>query len=105
MPAEQAALLMPPSPSASPVLKNLSYFSEDNLIANESIGGSIFGGYPSLLERNESFNIKESMMVHCGYDLLFLPVHISHSDKTNYFTNFVSQNFLIGSSLWMCLCK
>ncbi|CAL9062827.1 unnamed protein product [Musa banksii] len=67
VPAEQAALLMPPSPSASPVLKNLSYFSEDNLIANESIGGSIFGGYPSLLERNESFNIKESMMVHCGF--------------------------------------
>ncbi|CAL9084580.1 unnamed protein product [Musa textilis] len=67
VPVEQAVLLMPPSPSASPFLKNLSYFSEDNLIASESNGGSVFGGYPSLLQRNESFNIKESMMVHCGF--------------------------------------
>ncbi|CAL9049910.1 probable hexosyltransferase MUCI70 [Musa acuminata AAA Group] len=67
VPVEQAVLLMPPSPSASPILKDLSYYSEDNLIANESNGGSVFGGHPSLLHRNESFNIKESMMVHCGF--------------------------------------
>ncbi|KAJ8485251.1 hypothetical protein OPV22_017736 [Ensete ventricosum] len=67
VPVEQAVLFMPPSPSASPILKDLSYYSEDNLIANESNGGSIFGGHPSLLHRNESFNIKESMMVHCGF--------------------------------------
>ncbi|WOK91438.1 hypothetical protein Cni_G00129 [Canna indica] len=67
VPVEKALLLMPHSPSESPVLKNLSYFSEDNLIANESNGGSIFGGHPSLQQRNESFNIKESMTVHCGF--------------------------------------
>lgn len=65
-------LLMPPSPSPSPspLLKSLSYVSEDNLIANELNGGSVFGGHPSFQERIESFNIKESMTVHCGYGLL-----------------------------------
>ncbi|WOL17073.1 hypothetical protein Cni_G25862 [Canna indica] len=67
VPVEHAMLLRPPSPSESPILKNLNYVLEDNLIANESNGGSIFGGHPSLLQRNESFNIKESMTVYCGF--------------------------------------
>lgn len=61
---------MPPLPSASPILKNLSYVLEDDLIANESNSGSVFGGHPSLQERTESFNLKESMRVHCGYGSL-----------------------------------
>ncbi|KAG6494249.1 probable hexosyltransferase MUCI70 [Zingiber officinale] len=67
VPVEHAVLLMPPSPSPSPLLKSLSYISEVNLIANESNGGSVFGGHPSFQERIESFNIKESMTVHCGF--------------------------------------
>ncbi|XP_042453591.1 probable hexosyltransferase MUCI70 isoform X1 [Zingiber officinale] len=67
VPVEQAVFVMPPSPSASPILKNLSYVLKDDLIANESNSGSVFGGHPSLQERTESFDIKESMRVHCGF--------------------------------------
>lgn len=70
VPVEQAVFAMPPSPSASPILKNLSYVLEDDLIANESNTGSVFGGHPSLQERTESSDIKESMRVHCGYGSL-----------------------------------
>jgi hypothetical protein len=40
---------------------------EENLIPRDSNGGSLFGGYPSLEERDKSFDIKDSMTVHCGY--------------------------------------
>ncbi|OAY78024.1 hypothetical protein ACMD2_09617 [Ananas comosus] len=64
---EEALMLMPPLPSESIVIKNLSYVSEETLVMNESIGGSLFGGYPSLEQRNEYFDIKESMTIHCGF--------------------------------------
>ncbi|KAG6511800.1 hypothetical protein ZIOFF_029877 [Zingiber officinale] len=64
----RVVFVIPPSPLAFPILKNLRYVLEDDLIANESNSGSIFGGHPSLQERTESFNIKESMRVHCGFD-------------------------------------
>ncbi|XP_074565680.1 putative hexosyltransferase MUCI70 isoform X1 [Curcuma longa] len=67
IPVEQALLHMPYSTSPSPVLKNLHYFSEDSLISYQPKGGSNFGGLPSLLHRNESFTIRESMTVHCGF--------------------------------------
>ena len=53
----------------SPVLQHLSYVS-DPLAAEprvEGAPGSPFGGYPSLEERAESFNVRESMQVHCGF--------------------------------------
>lgn len=67
IPVEQAVAFMPALPSVSPVLKNLAYVSEENLTVNETNGGTIFGGQPSLQQRNESFDIRESMSVHCGY--------------------------------------
>lgn len=57
---------MPSSPSQSPVLQNLTYVRDENPVKTELHGGSDFGGYPSLKERNDSFEIKESMKVHCG---------------------------------------
>ncbi|KAJ6824333.1 uncharacterized protein M6B38_382660 [Iris pallida] len=66
VPAEQAMAYMPALPSESPVLESLSYVSEENL-ADEPNGGSIFGGHPSLQQREEAFSIKESMTVHCGF--------------------------------------
>ena len=30
-------------------------------------GGLDFGGFPTLRQRNESFDIRESMSVQCGY--------------------------------------
>ncbi|XP_057980021.1 probable hexosyltransferase MUCI70 isoform X2 [Malania oleifera] len=67
LPVKEAIASMPSSPQISPVLRNLNYFHEENPIKTESHGGSDFGGYPSLKQRNESFDVKESMMVHCGF--------------------------------------
>ena len=64
---EEAVALMPKLPSPSPVLKNLTYIYEENLSREGEFGGSDFGGYPTLKQRNDSFNIRESMSVHCGY--------------------------------------
>ncbi|KAK9065339.1 hypothetical protein SSX86_016722 [Deinandra increscens subsp. villosa] len=66
LPVEEAVALMPKVPSFSPVLQNLTYIHEENLTKSE-FGGSEFGGYPSLKQRLESYDIKESMTVHCGF--------------------------------------
>uniref|UniRef100_A0A5B7AR64 TOD1/MUCI70 glycosyltransferase-like domain-containing protein n=1 Tax=Davidia involucrata TaxID=16924 RepID=A0A5B7AR64_DAVIN len=66
LPVEEAIALMPNAPSFSPVLKNLTYIHEENLTRSE-FGGSDFGGYPSLKQRNDSYDIRESMSVHCGF--------------------------------------
>ncbi|KAF5196382.1 Inner membrane protein oxaa [Thalictrum thalictroides] len=67
LPVEQAIVQMPDVPSTSPVLQNLTYIYEEDPVRTELFGGSEFGGYPSLKQRNESFDIKESMNVHCGF--------------------------------------
>lgn len=67
VPVEQAVAYMPALPSNSPVLKNLTYVVEENSFSNESSGGSVFGGHPSLNQRKDYFDIKESMTVHCGF--------------------------------------
>jgi len=66
LPVEWAVASIPTSPSLSPVLRNLSYVHEQSPTKTERHGGSDFGGYPSLKQRNDSFDIKESMTVHCG---------------------------------------
>ncbi|CDO99536.1 unnamed protein product [Coffea canephora] len=66
LPMEQVLSLKPTAPSFSPVLKNLTYIHEENLTKTE-FGGSEFGGYPSLAQRNDSYDIRESMSVHCGF--------------------------------------
>ncbi|CAL0309344.1 unnamed protein product [Lupinus luteus] len=67
LPVEEAIALMPKFPSPSPVLKNLTYIYEENLSKDGEFGGSDFGGYPTLKQRNDSFDIRESMSVHCGF--------------------------------------
>lgn len=64
---DEAIGLMPKFPSPSPVLKNLTFTYEEKLSRDGEFGGSDFGGYPTLRQRNDSFNIRESMCVHCGY--------------------------------------
>ncbi|KAL0300720.1 UNVERIFIED_CONTAM: hypothetical protein Sradi_6348800 [Sesamum radiatum] len=66
LPLEDAVALMPNAPSFSPVLKDLTYVHEENLSKSE-FGGSDFGGYPSLKQRSDSYDIRESMSVHCGF--------------------------------------
>ncbi|KAG7598518.1 hypothetical protein ISN44_As06g027570 [Arabidopsis suecica] len=67
LPVEEAVALMPNAPSFSPVLKNLTYIYEEPLNRETEFGGSDFGGYPTLKHRNDSFDIKETMSVHCGF--------------------------------------
>ncbi|MCL7048946.1 hypothetical protein MKW94_010252 [Papaver nudicaule] len=68
LPVEQARARMPSVPSSSPV-HNLTYVYEENPIRTETFpsGGSGFGGFPSVQQRTDSFEIKESMNVHCGF--------------------------------------
>ncbi|KAJ4894736.1 hypothetical protein Rs2_21530 [Raphanus sativus] len=67
LPVEEAIALMPSTPSFSPLLKNLTYIYEEPLNRDTEFGGSDFGGYPTLKHRNDSFDIKETMNVHCGF--------------------------------------
>ncbi|KAL2344050.1 hypothetical protein Fmac_005335 [Flemingia macrophylla] len=67
LPVEEAIGLMPTMPSPSPILRNLSYVYEENLSRDGEFGGSDFGGYPTLKQRNDSFDIRELMNVHCGF--------------------------------------
>ncbi|KAF3451472.1 hypothetical protein FNV43_RR07567 [Rhamnella rubrinervis] len=67
LPVEEAIALMPKVPSFSPVLKNLTYIYEENLSRETEFGGSDFGGYPTLRQRTDSYDIRESMSVHCGF--------------------------------------
>ncbi|KAK3010244.1 hypothetical protein RJ639_010816, partial [Escallonia herrerae] len=66
LPVEEAISLMPNASSFSPVLKSLTYTHEENSTRSE-FGGSEFGGYPSLMQRSDSYDIRESMNVHCGF--------------------------------------
>ena len=63
---EQAVANMPSFPSSSPVLQNLTFVHEENSTKTGIYGGSDFGGYPSLNQRTDAFDVKESMTVHCG---------------------------------------
>ncbi|CAJ1957195.1 unnamed protein product [Sphenostylis stenocarpa] len=67
IPVEQAIASMPSSPSKSPILRSLTYVHDENPIESEQHGGSDFGGYTSLEERDAAFDIKETMKVHCGF--------------------------------------
>ncbi|POO00061.1 hypothetical protein TorRG33x02_041880 [Trema orientale] len=67
LPVEEAVALMPKVPSPSPVLKNLTYIYEDNLSRETEFGGSEFGGYPTLAQRTDSYDIRELMSMHCGF--------------------------------------
>ncbi|KAK9150129.1 hypothetical protein Syun_008438 [Stephania yunnanensis] len=67
LPVEQAIASMPSAPSISPLIRNLAYVYEENSVRTDAFGGSEFGGYPTLKQRNDSYDIKETMNVHCGF--------------------------------------
>ncbi|XP_020223751.1 uncharacterized protein LOC109805890 isoform X2 [Cajanus cajan] len=67
IPVEDAIASMPSSPSESPILRTLTYVHDENPTRSDLLGGSDFGGYPSLDERDAAFDIKETMRVHCGF--------------------------------------
>ncbi|KAF3651736.1 40S ribosomal protein S6 [Capsicum annuum] len=66
LPVEQAIASILDTPSFSPRVSSLTYIHEENLSKFE-FGGSEFGGYPSLKQWTDSYDIKESMSVHYGF--------------------------------------
>ncbi|XP_042752177.1 probable hexosyltransferase MUCI70 isoform X2 [Lactuca sativa] len=66
LPVEEAISYMPKAPSFSPVLQNLTFIHDESFTKSE-FGGSDFGGYPTLKQRYDSYDVKESMSVHCGF--------------------------------------
>lgn len=79
---EEAVALMPNASSDSPLLKKLEYIYEENLRRETEFGGSDFGGYPTLAQRTDSFDVRESMRVHCG--LVFLSPSFFHVYVKNF---------------------
>lgn len=68
LPVEKAIQLMPAIPSDIPIINNLTYVTERvSAMTTHGNGGSDFGGYPTLKQREDYFNIRESMHVHCGF--------------------------------------
>uniref|UniRef100_A0A0D6R272 TOD1/MUCI70 glycosyltransferase-like domain-containing protein n=2 Tax=Araucaria cunninghamii TaxID=56994 RepID=A0A0D6R272_ARACU len=68
LPLEDAIKLMPAVPSATPVLKNLTFVTEAaSAVPSHGSSGSEFGGYTTLKQRDDYFNIRESMHIHCGF--------------------------------------
>lgn len=63
---DQVISLIPNASSFSPVVKNLTHVHQENLTKTE-FGGSEFGGYPSLSQRNDSYDVRETMCVYCGF--------------------------------------
>ncbi|KAJ7524008.1 hypothetical protein O6H91_18G073000 [Diphasiastrum complanatum] len=57
-----------PKVVASHVLKDLSYVHrQDAIEITKLVGGSDFGGHQTLEEREESFQLRESMHIYCGF--------------------------------------
>ncbi|KAG8367541.1 hypothetical protein BUALT_Bualt16G0082600 [Buddleja alternifolia] len=49
------------------LVKRLSYITEDNSATNGSQSSPLFGGHQTWQQREESFKIKPTMKVHCGF--------------------------------------
>lgn len=101
LPMEDVIALVPNAPSFSPVLKNLTYVQEDDLTKTE-FGGSEFGGYPSLRQRSDSFDVKESMNVHCGFVRGMKPGHQAGFDvaESDLFEMETCQGVLVASAIF-----
>ncbi|KAJ9173923.1 hypothetical protein P3X46_017009 [Hevea brasiliensis] len=60
-------IVIPEGGTPDKIVKNLSYFMEDELVNNGSQPSSLFGGHQSWSQRKESFKLNSSMKVHCGF--------------------------------------
>lgn len=59
-------VIIPEKRSPSKFVQSLSYFEEDTAQTNGS-ESPLFGGHQSWKQRDESFRLKSSMKVHCGF--------------------------------------
>ncbi|KAI8533207.1 hypothetical protein RHMOL_Rhmol11G0279300 [Rhododendron molle] len=64
-------IVIPKRRTPDKVVHRLSYITEDNIANNGSQsppGPPLCGGHQSWLQRQESFNLKSTMKVHCGFN-------------------------------------
>ncbi|KAF2322685.1 hypothetical protein GH714_028558 [Hevea brasiliensis] len=60
-------IVIPEGGTPDNIVKNLSYFMEDELVNNGTQPSPLFGGHQSWSQREESFKLNSSMKVHCGF--------------------------------------
>ncbi|KAI8554928.1 hypothetical protein RHMOL_Rhmol05G0134300 [Rhododendron molle] len=60
-------IVIPKRRTPSEVVEQLTYITEDVVGNNGSSPPPVFGGHQSWLQRDESFELKSSMKVHCGF--------------------------------------
>ncbi|GFZ00490.1 similar to Sept9 [Actinidia rufa] len=60
-------VVIPKRWTPSKVVQHLSYFMEDEVGNNGSQSPPLFGGHQSWSQRDESFKLKSTMKVHCGF--------------------------------------
>ncbi|CAI9764323.1 unnamed protein product [Fraxinus pennsylvanica] len=56
-----------PKRKSSDVVQHLSYIMEDNIVRNGSQSPPLFGGHQTWQQRDESYKVKPTMKVHCGF--------------------------------------
>ncbi|WRX16691.1 Alkaline ceramidase TOD1/Probable hexosyltransferase MUCI70 - like 2 [Theobroma cacao] len=60
-------IVIPEGRTPDVIVKDLTYIEEEDLVNNGSQSFPLFGGNQSWLQREESFKLKPSMKVHCGF--------------------------------------
>lgn len=61
-------IVIPKRRTPDNVVQSLSYITDDEGANNGSQSRPLFGGHQSWLQRQESFNLKSTMKVHCGFN-------------------------------------
>ncbi|XWS40229.1 hypothetical protein CRYUN_Cryun18bG0122200 [Craigia yunnanensis] len=65
--ADPDKIVIPEGRTPDVIVKDLTYIEEEDLVKNGSQYLPLFGGNQSWLQREESFKLKPSMKVHCGF--------------------------------------
>ncbi|KAL3629632.1 hypothetical protein CASFOL_026854 [Castilleja foliolosa] len=60
-------IVIPKKRTPEKFVQRLSYFMEDSFATNDSQTSPLFGGHQTWQQREESFKIKPTMKVHCGF--------------------------------------
>ncbi|XVE48821.1 hypothetical protein DITRI_Ditri01bG0033100 [Diplodiscus trichospermus] len=60
-------IFIPEGRTPDVLVKDLTYIEDEDLVNNGSHSFPLFGGNQSWLQREESFKLKPSMKVHCGF--------------------------------------
>ncbi|GLT75278.1 hypothetical protein SLA2020_470140 [Shorea laevis] len=60
-------VVIPEERTQDEIVKKLTYIAEDKFANDESQSSPLFGGHQNWLQREESFKLKATIKVHCGF--------------------------------------